>query len=129
MSKIICPCTVQRVKLFCMGVILRTLTRLEGILHRNLDRLNSLWYRFSMYSPAQVSRWPHQTTGELVRVTYLRTTGANTRETCEILIVLLFIIMAVVPLAIVMTMLEIVNKRRRAMQQRNRIDSITMSTL
>ena len=32
-------------------------------------------------------------------------------NTCEILIVLLFIIMAVVPLAIVMTIVELLNKR------------------
>ena len=52
-----------------------------GILHRNLDRLNSLWYRFSIYCLVQVARWPNQTTGELVRVTYLRATGVNMRET------------------------------------------------
>ena len=56
-------------------------------------------------------------------------------DPCEILIILLFVIMAVVPLAVVMTMVEIVNKRRMAMQQRNRIgsrrtlNSISMSTL
>ena len=56
-------------------------------------------------------------------------------DTCEILIVLLFIIMAVVPLAIVMTMVELLNRRRMAMQQRNRVGSrrilysISMSTL
>ena len=33
-------------------------------------------------------------------------------DTCEILIVLLFIIMAVVPLAIVMTIVELLNKRK-----------------
>ena len=74
-------CTEQRVKLFCLGIILRTLARVGGILHRNLDRLNSLWYRFSIYCLVQVARWPNQTTGELVRVTYLRTKGINTRET------------------------------------------------
>ena len=56
-------------------------------------------------------------------------------DTCEILIVLLFIIMAVVPLAIVMTIVELLNRKRMAMQQRNRIgsrrtlNSISMSTL
>ena len=49
--------------------------------------------------------------------------------------VLLFIIMAVVPLAIVMTIVELLNKRRMAMQQRNRVgsrrilNSVSMSTL
>ena len=33
-------------------------------------------------------------------------------DTCDILIVLLFIIMAVVPLAIVMTIVELLNKRK-----------------
>ena len=55
--------------------------------------------------------------------------------TCEILIVLLFIIMAVVPLAIVMTIVELLNKRKMEIQQRNRIgsrrnlNSVSMSTL
>ena len=56
-------------------------------------------------------------------------------DTCEILIVLLFIIMAVVPLAIVMTIVELLNKRKMEMQQRNRVgsgrilNSVSMSTL
>ena len=74
-------CTEQRVKLFCLGIISRTLASVGGILHGNLDRLNSLWYRFSVYCLVQVARWPNQTTGELVRVTYLGTTRANARET------------------------------------------------
>ena len=74
-------CTEQRVKLFCLEIISRTLGRVGGILHRNLDSLNSLWYRFSIYCLVQVARWPNQTTGELVRVTYLRAIGANARET------------------------------------------------
>ena len=44
-------------------------------------------------------------------------------DTCEILIVLLFIIMAVVPLAIVMTIVELLNKRKMGIQQRNRVGS------
>ena len=74
-------CTEQRVKLFCLGIISRTLARVGGILHRNLDRLNSLWYRFSVYCLVQVARWPNETTRELVGVTYLGTTRANARET------------------------------------------------
>ena len=74
-------CTEQRVKLFCLGIISRGLARVGGILHRNLDRLNSLWYRFSVYYLVQVARWPNQTTGELVRVTYLGAIRANARET------------------------------------------------
>ena len=53
-------------------------------------------------------------------------------DTCEILIVLLFIIMAVVPLAIVMTIVELLNKRKMEIQQRNRVgnlNSVSMSTL
>ena len=74
-------CTKQRVKLFCLGIVSKTLARVGGILHRNLDRLNSLWYRFSVYCLVQVARWPNQTTGELTRVTYLGTMRANVRET------------------------------------------------
>ena len=56
-------------------------------------------------------------------------------DTCEILIVLLFIIMAVVPLAIVMTIVELINRRKMEIQQRNRVgsrrnlNSVSMSTL
>ena len=56
-------------------------------------------------------------------------------DTCEILIVLLFIIMAVVPLAIVMTIVELLDKRKMEIQQRNRVgsrrnlNSVSMSTL
>ena len=74
-------CTKQRVKLFCLGIVSKTLARIEGILHRNLDRLNSLWYGFSVYCLVQVARWPNQTTGVLVRVTYLGAMRANVRET------------------------------------------------
>ena len=74
-------CTEQRVELFSLGIISRTLARVGGILHRNLDRLNYLWYRFSVYCLVQVARLPNQTTEELVRVTYLRATRTNARET------------------------------------------------
>ena len=56
-------------------------------------------------------------------------------DTCEILIVLLFIIMAVVPLAIVMTIVELLNKKKMEIQQRIRVgsrrnlNSVSMSTL
>ena len=73
-------CTEQRVRLFCLGIISRTLARVGGILHRNLDRLNSLWYRFSVYCLVQVARWPSQTIGELVRVTHLGAIRSNARE-------------------------------------------------
>ena len=74
-------CTKQRVKLFCLGIISRTLVRVEGILQKNLDRLNFSWYGFSVYCLVQVAKWPNQTTGELVRVTYLGAIRANVRET------------------------------------------------
>ena len=56
-------------------------------------------------------------------------------DPCEILIVVLFVIMAAIPLVVVMTLVEVVNKRRIAMQQRNRIgsrrhlNSVSLSTL
>ena len=56
-------------------------------------------------------------------------------DTCDILIILLFIIMVVVPLAIVMMIVELLNKRKMEMQQRNRVgsrrilNSVSMSTL
>ena len=75
-------CAVQNKGLnSCLGIVSKILARVGGILHRNLDRLNSLWYRFSVYCLVQVARWPNQTTCELTRVTYLRTMRANVRET------------------------------------------------
>ena len=41
-------------------------------------------------------------------------------DTCELLIVALFIILAVVPLGVIMAIVEIVNKRRMV-RQRNRM--------
>ena len=135
-------CTEQRVKLFCLGILSRALAGVGRILHRNLDRLNSVWYRFSIYCLVQVSRWPNQAPQRIGKGNlfenhqskFKRNLGMR-MDTCEILIVLLFIIMAVVPLAIVMTIVELLNKRKMEMQQRNRvgsrriINSVSMSTL
>ena len=55
-------------------------------------------------------------------------------DTCEILIVL-FIVMVVVPLAIVIMIVELLNKRKMEVQQRNSVgsrrilNSVSMSTL
>ena len=105
-------CTEQRVKLFCLEILSRTLARV-GSDHWKISKGNLFENHKSKCK---------------------RNLGMR-MDTCEILIVLLFIIMAVVPLAIVMTMVELLNRRRMAMQQMNRIgsrrilNSISMSTL
>ena len=72
------------IKIFCLGVFARTLACIGRQLHTALDSLNSTWYRFALYSAAKVARWPNQTTGELLPITYHRvpTISENvTRET------------------------------------------------
>ena len=121
-------CTRQKVKLVSLGIISRVLASVGRILHRALDRLNSVWYRFSLYCLSQLDRWPNQTTGELVRVKYTRMTMASILEmglvtdTCEILLVALLVIFAVVPLGVIMFIVEIIC-RERSKRQRNRVRS------
>ena len=74
-------CTRQKVKLVGLGIISRVLALVGRILHRALDRLNLVWYRFSIYCLSQLDRWPNQTTGELIRVKYTRMTTASIFET------------------------------------------------
>ena len=74
-------CTGQKVKLVGLGIISRVLAIVGRFLHRALDRLNSVWYRFSLYCLSQLDRWPNQTTGELVRVKYTKMTTASNLET------------------------------------------------
>ena len=74
-------CTGQKVKLICLEKISRVLASDGRILHRALDRLNSIWYRFSIYCLNQLDRWPNQTTGELIRVKYAKMTMAGIHET------------------------------------------------
>ena len=120
----------KKVKLCCLVIISGVLAGMGEILHRSLDRLNSLWYRFSIYCLEQVARWPNQSMGELRRVTYTATAGTSLKETwvqkmdsCEMLIILFFIVIAVIPLGIVMALVEIVNRKRLAIQQRHRVGS------
>ena len=74
-------CTIQKVKLVGLGIISSVLTSVGKILHGTLDRLNSVWYRFSLYCLSQLDRWPNQTTGELMRVKYTKMTMASNLET------------------------------------------------
>ena len=74
-------CTRQKVKLIHLEIISRVLAPVGRILHRALDRLNSIWYRFSVYCLNQLDRWPNQTTGELVKVKYAKMMTASICET------------------------------------------------
>ena len=74
-------CTKQKVKLVCLGIISRVLASVGRTLHRALDRLNSIWYRFSVYYLSQLDMWPNQTTGELIKVKYVKMTTVSIHET------------------------------------------------
>ena len=117
-----------KVKLVGLGIISRVLASVGRILHRALDRLNSVWYRFSLYCLSQLDRWPNQTTGELIREKYTKMTMASILETwvvmdtCKILLVVLLVIFAVVPLGVIMFIVEIIC-RKRSKRQRDRVRS------
>ena len=68
-------CSMQRVKLVGLGIISRILATVGKVLHRALDRLHTVWYRFSL-----LDRWPNQTTGELMRVMYTKMKTASNFE-------------------------------------------------
>ena len=73
--------TKQEFRLVGYGIISRILATVGKILHRALDKLNSVWYRFSFTCLSQLDRWPNQTTGELIRVNYTKMTMASHLET------------------------------------------------
>ena len=64
-------CSKIKIKTFCLGVLARVLACIGQRLHTALDKLNSTWYRFSLYCLVKISRWPNQTTGELLLATYV----------------------------------------------------------
>ena len=64
-------CTRHKAKTFCLEVLARVLAWVGKQLHTALDKLNSTWYRFSLYCFTEISKWPNQTTGELLPVTYV----------------------------------------------------------
>ena len=74
-------CDEQRVKLVGLGIISRILATVGKVLHRALDSLHTVWYRFSLYYLSQLSRWPNQTTGELMRVRYVEMKTAGNSQT------------------------------------------------
>ena len=73
-------CNKQRVKLVGLGIISRILATVGKVLHGALDRLRTVWYRFSLYCLSQLDRWPNQTTGELMRVKYTKMKTASNFE-------------------------------------------------
>ena len=54
-----------------MGILARVLAWVGKQLHAALDKLNGTWYRFLLYCFIEISRWPNQTMGELLPVTYV----------------------------------------------------------
>ena len=72
--------TKQEFRLLGYGIISRILATVGKTLHRALDKLDSVWYRFSFICLSQLERWPNQTTGELTRVNYTKMTTASQFE-------------------------------------------------
>ena len=64
-------CTRLKAKTFCLGILARVLAWVGKQLHTALDKLNGTWYRFSLYCSTEISKWPNQTMGELLPVTYV----------------------------------------------------------
>ena len=64
-------CNKIKIKTFCLGVLARVLACIGQQLHTALDKLNSTWYRFSLYCLTEISKWPNQTTGELLPVVHV----------------------------------------------------------
>ena len=54
-----------------MGILARVLAWVGRQLHTALDKLNGTWYRFLLYCFIEISKWPNQTMGELLPVTYV----------------------------------------------------------
>ena len=73
--------TKQEFRLLGYGIISRILATVGKTLHRALDKLNSVWYRFSFICLSQLERWPNQTTGKLTRVNYTKMTTVSQFET------------------------------------------------
>ena len=63
--------TRLKTKTFCLGILARVLAWVGQQLHTALDKLNGTWYRFSLYCFTKISKWPNQTMGELLTVTYV----------------------------------------------------------
>ena len=57
--------------MYCLGVLARVLACIGQRLHAALDKLNSTWYRFSLYCLTEISKWPNQTLGELLPVVHV----------------------------------------------------------
>ena len=64
-------CTRFKAKKFCLEIVARRLAWTGEWLYKALDRLNRVWYRFSLYCFSEVDRWPNQTNGELLPITYV----------------------------------------------------------
>ena len=54
-----------KTKVYCLQAFAIILAWMGRQLHASLDKLNSIWYRFSLYTLVEVARWPNQTTGAL----------------------------------------------------------------
>ena len=121
-------CNKLKIKTFCLGILARVLACIGQQLHMALDKLNGTWYRFFiilLYRSIEVAKSDNRR----IVASYLCwgsnkaicATSRNKGMTwmCETLIITLFVILMVVPLAAVMIVVEFMMRRR--VLRRNRV--------
>ena len=56
----------------CLATIVRILACLTSCAVSVQEALNTVWYRFALYTAKKAGRWPNYTTGELYNLPELR---------------------------------------------------------
>ena len=56
----------------CLVIIARILARLTRCAMSAQEVLNTVWYRFALYTAKKAARWPNYTTGKLYDLPKLR---------------------------------------------------------
>ena len=56
----------------CLATTARILARLTRCAKSAQEALNTVWYRFALYTAKKAGRWPNYTTGELYNLPELR---------------------------------------------------------
>ena len=65
-------CEITGPTLCCLATIARILSCLTRCVMSVQETLNTVWYRFALYTAKQVGRWPNYTTGEFYDLPQLR---------------------------------------------------------
>ena len=65
-------CEIAGPTLCCLATIARILLCLTRCVVSAQEILNTVWYRFALYTAKRVGRWPNYTTGEFYDLPQLR---------------------------------------------------------